>query len=89
MREFREGLFKSVEKQVYAISLKRDSVIPTFEIINTLKGASRNINIEVEELDFNCNYTHENPFPLNSSEAQTVNENFNMVFDKVCNFFNK
>ncbi len=88
MREFREGLFKSVEKQVYAISLKRDSVIPTFEIINTLKGALRNINIKVEELDFNCNYTHENPFPLNSSESQTVDENFNMVFDKVCNFFN-
>ena len=89
MREFREGLFKSVEKQVYAISLKRDTVIPTFEIINTLKGASRNINIDVEELDFNYNYTHENPFPLNSSDAKRVDENFNMVFGKACNFLSK
>jgi len=88
LREFREELFKGVEKQVYAITLKKDSVITTVEIINTLKGAFRNIDIPVEELDFNFNYTHENPFPVNSSESRMVDESFNLVFDKVCDFFN-
>ena len=88
MRDFREGLFKAVEKQFYAISLKKDTVIPSCEIMNTLKGAYRNIDIEVDELDFNYNYTHENPFPVASIEPEKVNEDFKIVFDKVCNFFN-
>jgi hypothetical protein len=88
MRNFRESLFESNKKQIYAISLKKDSVIPSYEIMNTLQGAFRNIDIVVDELDFNYNYTHENPFPLDKTEAQKVDENFQMVFNKVCSFFN-
>jgi hypothetical protein len=88
MRDFREGLLKMAEKKFYAISLKRDLVIPSVEILNTLKGAYRNIDIDVDELDFNYDYTHENPFPSNGKEPEQVNESFALVFDKICSFLN-
>ncbi|MHA7944024.1 DUF6051 family protein [Formosa sp. 3Alg 14/1] len=87
-REFREELLKTYEDQIYGITLKKDKVIPSFEVINTLKGAYRDINIKVDEIDFDRDYTHENPFPTNTDcEAQIMND-FNMVFDKVCDFYN-
>jgi hypothetical protein len=88
MRTFRENLLKKAEKQFYAITLKQDHVIPSFEVVNTLKGANRDINIAVDELDFSHNHNHENPFPLNKNESEIINENFNIVFNKACNFFN-
>jgi len=88
MREFREELLRKEEKNIYAISLKMDTVIPSVEIINTLMGAYRDINIKVEELDFDYKYTHENPFPIKRVDPQIVNDSHNLVFDKVCDFFN-
>jgi len=88
MREFREELLKKYEHQIYAISLTRDDVIPSFEIINTLKGAYRNINIRMDELDFEYEYIHENPFPTKAVESKQVDESFEKVFEKVCEFFN-
>ncbi len=88
MRKFREGLLRKYKNDVYAISLKRDTVIPSFEIINTLKGAYRDIQIDVDELDFTYEYTHENPFPLNKKDSASVDENFHSVFAKVCRFLN-
>jgi hypothetical protein len=88
MREFREGLFKKYETQIYAITLKKDTVIPSLEVANTLKGAYHNINIKVDEFDFEFDYSHENPFPTNGDEADKVNESFEMVFKKVCDFLN-
>lgn len=82
MRDFREAQFKKVEDQIYAISLKNDTVIPSFEVINTLQGAFRNINISVDEMDFDYKYLHENPFPVNSKEPQKINRAFNQVFEK-------
>lgn len=89
MRDFREDLFKKSEKYFYAVSLKKDSIIPSFEIMNTLQGAFRHINIKVEEEDFEHIYTHENPFPVNSPQAELVEENFNRVFNKFSDFFNR
>ena len=56
--------------------------------MNTLKGAYRDINIKVDEINLNYDYTHENPFPSNGNEPQQIDEDFKMVFDKVCGFFN-
>jgi len=86
MRDFRESLFRRYEKDFYAISLKKDTVIPSFEIINTLQGAFRDIAISVDEFDFSYPYTHENPFPLSIPEAGLVDRNFNMIFEKVGSF---
>ncbi|WP_299782365.1 DUF6051 family protein [uncultured Formosa sp.] len=87
-RDFREALLKKHEDQIYAITLKKDAVIPSFEIINTLKGAYRDINIKVDELDFDRDYTHENPFPSNLTSNAQVAKDFDLVFNKVCDFFN-
>lgn len=86
MREFREALLRKFEKQIYAISLKKDSVIPSFEIMNTLNGAFREIQIKVEELDFSYDYMHENPFPVNHKYSAKIDENFTNVFEKVGKF---
>lgn len=86
MRDYREAQFKKVEGQIYAIPLKKDKVIPSFEVINTLQGAFRNINIRVDEIDFDYDYIHENPFPVNGKEPQKVNTAFNQVFDKAGTF---
>ncbi len=88
MRDYREGLLKKYEDQIYAISLKKDSVVPSFEIMNTLKGAYRDINIQVDEFDFDFSYTHENPFPVNSGVIEAVDEGFKKVFKKACDFLN-
>ncbi|MCL3781125.1 hypothetical protein EMN47_12115 [Prolixibacteraceae bacterium JC049] len=88
MRTFREELLKKYEKQIYAITLKKDFVIPSFEVINTLKGAYRDIAINVDEMDFDNAYTHEIPFPANKNSESLVNENMEKVFTKVCDFYN-
>jgi len=88
MRDFREALLRKYEQQFYAITLKQDHVIPSFEIVNTLNGAYRDINIAVDEMDFDREYTHENPFPANAQNAAQIDEDFAQVFDKVCAFLN-
>lgn len=88
MRSFREELLKKYEKQIYAITLMKDRVIPSFEVINTLKGAYRDIDIKVDELDFDRSYIHENPFPFSNDRSGKVKEDFDMVFKKVCEFYN-
>lgn len=88
MREFREELFKEYASDFYAITLKNDKVIPSFEVINTLKGAYGDIGVDVEVLDFGYEYSHENPFPLKGSDPAIVDEGFNTVFDKACRFLN-
>lgn len=85
-REFREALLKKYESYFYAITLKKDTIIPSFEIINTLNGAYRNINIKVEEIDFNREYTHENPFPNTELQSNQIDEDFDFVFNKISDF---
>jgi flagellar biosynthesis chaperone FliJ len=89
MREFREGLLKKYESQICAITLKKDNVIPSFEVVNTLRGAWRDINIRVDEIDFDRDYLHENPFPADAGNSGQVDEDFRKTFDKVCGFLNQ
>ena len=89
MRPFRESLLKKYEQQIYAITLTKDEVFPSFEVVNTLKGAYRDINIQLDEIDFEYDYIHENPFPSNATNPKQIDESFEMVFNKVCNFLNR
>ena len=86
MRAFRESLLRKNEDQIYAITLTKDEVFPSFEVVNTLKGAYRDINIQLDEMDFDYDYIHENPFPTNVANSKQVDECFDKVFDRVCNF---
>ncbi len=86
-RAIREKLLKQYENQIYAITLKKDTVIPSFEVMNTLRGAYHDINIKIDELDFNREYTHENPFPVGTKMKQQIDEDFEEVFKRVGDFF--
>ncbi len=86
LREYRESLFKQFENQIYAIGLKKDTVIPPFEIINTLNGAFRDINIKVDTMDFPFTYSHETPFPTKKDLDGVIDKAFNEVFDRYCMF---
>lgn len=88
MMDFREHLLKQHETQFYAIALKKDTVIPSYEVVNTLQGAHRNIDIKVDEIDFDYNYSHENPFPISKIDAPKIDASFQMVFDKIADFYN-
>jgi hypothetical protein len=88
MMNFREQLLKKAENHFYAIALKKDEVIPSYEVINTLKGANRNIDIKVDEIDFDFEYSHENPFPINELSSQSIDKGFQLVFDKIGDFYN-
>ena len=76
MRAFRESLLRKNEDQIYAITLTKDEVFPSFEVVNTLKGAYRDINIQLDEMDFDYDYIHENPFPTNVVNSKQVDECF-------------
>jgi hypothetical protein len=82
----RENQFRAIADQVLAITLEKDTVIPSYEIINTLQGAKRDIPIDVQVLDFPYEYRHEDPFPVAESISEMVDNSFNMVFKKVTDF---
>lgn len=86
MRAAREEKFRKLSEQIMAITLEKDSVIPAYEVINTLQGVSRNIPIKVKNLDFPYDYKHEDPFPISSSVDDKVNECFDRVFDMASEF---
>ena len=82
----RENRFREMSNQFYAITLAKDEVVPTYEVINTLQGSSRDIPIRIEELDYPYKYIHEDPFPALPKIANEVDEQFRFTFDKISNF---
>ncbi|WP_321330735.1 DUF6051 family protein [uncultured Bacteroides sp.] len=86
LTESREAIFKSMSKRILAITLAKDTVIPTYEAINTLQGIKRDIPITVDVLDFPYSYKHEDPFPALPGIADSVDEQFNRTFNKICDF---
>lgn len=86
LTKYREDKFRSLADRFYTISLANDEVVPPYEIINTLQGIARNIPMKVDVLDFPYPYTHENPFPTLEKIRDQVNEQFNLVFNKFCEF---
>ena len=85
-RDYRESLLRKFEDRIYAIALKKDAVIPAYEVVHTLNGAYRDIGIRVDVMDFDFPYTHETPFPTHKNNAAEVSKAFNRVFDKVSGF---
>lgn len=88
MLQQREDMFRKVAGQVLAITLEKDAVIPSYEIINTLQGSKRDIPIDVQILDFPYDYRHEDPFPISETIDELVDTSFNLVFKKVSDFLN-
>jgi hypothetical protein len=70
-----------------ALALAQDQVVPPYEVVNTLRGAGRDIPVRVEVLDFPFDYQHENPFPAQEQQRGEVDAAFRRVFDAVATFF--
>jgi hypothetical protein len=86
-RKYREDKFKELSNRILAVSLKNDEVVPPYEVINTLQGTERDINIPVRVEDFPYPYRHEDPFPQISPKNQAlVDETFKRVFAPICEF---
>lgn len=86
-RKFREDALAKIGKRIMAVGLEQDIVIPSYEIVNTLKGAKHDLPAIVEVLDFPYPYKHEDPFPVQSKFPEEVNEQFNRVMEKASHFF--
>ncbi len=86
MMDFREEKLREISDKVMAVALKQDSVVPSYEVVNTLKGRERDIPIPVEVLDFPYRYSHENPFPVSEKHAGAVNREFDRIFRTAADF---
>lgn len=86
MKSFREEKIRSMSERIEAIALSKDTVVPPYEVINTLKGESRKIPVKVRIIDFPYFYCHENPFPINEKNIIGVNNSFNRVMRYAANF---
>lgn len=85
-RSYREKLFNNVSNDLLAITLKQDTIIPAYEIINTLQGAARDIPIPVDVYDFPFKYDHVIPFPSTEKNKELIDEHFQKVFSRIAEF---
>lgn len=82
----RENSFRKLSERMMAITLAKDTVVPYYEVINTLQGNLRNIPVRVEVLDFAYPYRHEDPFPAKKAIAKQVNEEFERIMGLAAEF---
>lgn len=87
LTDFRENRFREIGDRITALGLGRDAVIPSYEIINTLRGRERNIPIGVETIDLPYRYIHEDPLPAWDKIARDVDSSFSRVFQYAAEFF--
>lgn len=85
-RVAREEKFRELASKMIAITLEKDSVMPAYEVINTLQGVARDIPVKVYNFDFPYDYKHEDPFPVSSSIEKEVTGSFTRVFDIASDF---
>jgi len=86
LKSFREESFRNMTDRIAAIGLEQDTVIPPYEMMNTLKGSSLNIPIRVDVMDFDYAYKHEDPFPLLPKLNEQLMKSYTAVFDRVAEF---
>lgn len=77
--EWRKNKFEKMSQRIYAIGLKKDTVINP----SGLEGFMKKSMVEV--LDFPFAYSHENPFPV-AGNGEETNLQFDRIFDKATSF---
>jgi hypothetical protein len=82
----REETFRKISNQFYVITLVKDEVIPSYEIVNTLQGSKRDIPVTIDLIDYPYHYIHEDPFPCVFEIANEVEESFKNTLNKFCEF---
>lgn len=84
LQDYRESFFERACHRIRAISLKKDTVMPTRGILKALGKVSGKI---LEELDFPYPYTHQIPFPLRlKTEPGPINQAFLNIFSRAAAF---
>lgn len=83
LTEYRESLFRALSDRLLAVTLQGDTVIPPYEVVNTLQGVRRDIPVKVDILDFPYPYKHEDPFPALLSIAGEVDKAFELTFEEI------
>lgn len=83
---YREEIFRKMADRIYAVTLAQDSVVPAYEVVNTLQGIKRDIPIRVDVMDYPYKYKHEDPFPVVENIADEVNKAFKETFDRIVEF---
>jgi hypothetical protein len=87
LREVRENALGRLRDQIYSIGLLKDRVIPAQGIARTVRPESLSGGSRMEILDFDYNYTHENPFPvLRNGSFSEVDRSFERIFEPACRF---
>lgn len=80
----REAFFEQSGERIKGIVLARDRVIPYQGVEEAL--GEKKAKERIELLDFPFPYSHENPFPANSSDISSVNRFFTDVFSRAASF---
>ena len=86
MSDYREDRLRTFGDRLLAITLKQDTVVPPYEIINTLQGKYRDIPVKIVIRDLSFPYKHEDPFPALEKISDEVDEGFRQVFDPIVQF---
>lgn len=87
-REVREAVFRENADRIKVIGLKKDKVIPTDKIIETMIGKNKDIKPHLEIYDPPFEYSHEIPFPVgrNGNDLQ-IDNCFEEIFSNSARFF--
>jgi len=84
MSDLREERLREIGHRLLAVTLKQDTVVPPYEVANTLQGKYRDIPVRVDIHDLPYSYKHEDPFPaLEEKIRDEVDEGFKRVFDPI------
>ena len=89
MSDLREERLRDISDRLLAVGLKKDTVVPPYEIINTLQGKYRDIPVRVDVHDFPYTYKHEEPFPVLEKISDEVDAGFRRVFDSIGKFLDE
>ncbi|MBN2460832.1 MAG: hypothetical protein JXB60_04435 [Candidatus Cloacimonetes bacterium] len=86
MKDYREKRLHEIARRIMALALLKDEVVPSSEVLNTLRGERHNIPIRVRIMDFKYEYNHVVPFPGKENIEKEVNKAFLSVFKTAARF---
>ena len=86
MSDYREERLRAISDRLFAVSLKKDIVVPPYEIANTLQGKYRDIPTKVDIHDLPYPYKHEDPFPALEKISDDIDVGFRQVFEPIGEF---
>jgi hypothetical protein len=88
-KELREAKMATIQNQVMAVPLKKDTIIPPVEVLSTLKGDYRDIPTRVEPMDFDYPYDHVHPFSLMEKYRSKTGKAFEELMHKAADFLER